>query len=87
MGFHSEQVGVEDNEKALRWHESSPGSRRGFCGICGSSLFFESDQWAGETHIALGCIDEPHSLKPKANAFYDAHVDWMPIDDGLKTYP
>jgi hypothetical protein len=86
VGFHSEKVRIDDPDAALHWHVSSPGSRRGFCRVCGSSLFFESDQWAGETHIALGCIDEPHSLIPTAHAFYDTHVSWMAIDENLKIY-
>jgi len=87
VGFHSKQVHIEDPDSALHWHESSPGARRGFCRNCGSSLFFESKKWADETHIALGCIDEPHSFKPTAHAFYDTHVSWMAIEEGLKIFP
>jgi hypothetical protein len=84
VGFHSDRVRIDDPAAKLRWHESSPGARRGFCSVCGSSLFFESQQWADETHIALGVIDEPHSFRPTAHAFFDTHVSWMAIDDGLK---
>ncbi len=87
VGFHSEQVELQDSKAALQWHESSPGSRRGFCSICGSSLFFESDKWAGETHVALGCIDEPHTFQAQAHAFFDTHVNWMPLQDGLTIFP
>ena len=87
VGFHSRQVHIDDPDSALQWHESSPGARRGFCRICGSSLFFESQKWADETHVALGCIDEPHPFKPTAHAYYDTHVSWMSVDEGLKIYP
>jgi hypothetical protein len=87
VGFYSDKVRIEDPGSLLRWHDSSPGSSRGFCSLCGSSLFFESDKWAGETHIALGCIDEPHSFKPQAHAFFDTHVRWMALEDGLEIYP
>lgn len=86
VGFHAGQVEIADPESNLRWHESSPGARRGFCGVCGSSLFFEAERWAGETHVALGCIDEPHPFVPTAHAFYDTHVTWMAIDGNLKTF-
>jgi len=86
VGFHSDMVRIEDPDAKLRWHESSPGARRGFCSVCGSSMFFESQQWAGETHIALGVIDEPHSFVPRAHAFFDTHVGWMAIDEGLKVF-
>jgi hypothetical protein len=47
-------------------------------------MLFESQRWPHETHVALGCIDDPIDRKPQANSFFDAHVDWMPIDDALK---
>ena len=83
VGFQSEKVQLKDPTSALKWHASSADSRRGFCTQCGSSLFFESEKWAGETHIALGCVDEPHTFKPEAHAFHDTHVNWMPLEDGL----
>jgi hypothetical protein len=67
----------------LQWYESSPGARRGFCRICGSSMLFESTRWAGETHVALACLDEAIDRGPQAHAFHDAHVDWMPLDETL----
>jgi hypothetical protein len=86
VGFLSEKVQIEDPASALRWHASSTDSRRGFCKVCGSSLFFESEKWAGETHIALGCIDEPHAFKPKGHVYFDTCVDWMPLEEGLTIY-
>ena len=47
-------------------------------------MFFRSEQWSGELHIALGCINGALDRKPKANVYFDKHVDWMPIDDTLK---
>ena len=61
--------------------------RRGFCNECGSTMLFESSRWAGETHVALACIDGEIDRKPRANAFFDTHVGWMPIDDGLEEGP
>ena len=29
----------------------------------------------------------PIDRKPRANAFFDAHVGWMPINDGLEEIP
>jgi hypothetical protein len=49
-------------------------------------MLFESTRWPGETHVALGCIDGPIDRSPQAHAFYDAHVDWIPIDDSLTIY-
>jgi len=84
VGFESEQVMVTSGEHQLDWFDSSPGAQRGFCRRCGSSLFFRSEKWAGELHIALGCMDDPIDRQPQANVYFDKHVDWMPIDDKLK---
>jgi hypothetical protein len=82
VGFEQEQVAVSGD--TLTWYDSTPGAQRGFCQDCGSTMFFRSERWAGELHIALGCIDDPIDKAPAANAFFDAHVEWMPIDHSLK---
>lgn len=81
-GFEGHQVTITGGQPA--WFDSSPGAQRGFCKHCGSTMFFRSERWAGELHIALGCIDDPLDKAPGANAFFDAHVGWMPIDHTLK---
>jgi hypothetical protein len=86
VGFDSEHFHLEHGERQLRWFASSPGARRGFCDICGSTMLFESERWAGETHVALACVDDPIDRVPQAHAFYDSHVDWIPIDDSLKIF-
>lgn len=84
VGFEQHQVSFAMGESHVHWHESSPGAQRGFCKDCGSSMFFRSERWAGELHIALACIDGPIDRQPQANVFFDNHVDWMPIDERLK---
>ena len=86
-GFPSSQFRLRQGGEQLTWYASSPGARRGFCRACGSTMLFESERWAGETHVALGCLDGPIDRRPQANVFFDTHVDWMPIDETLKTVP
>ena len=81
-GFEQSQVAVSGD--GIEWYESSPGAQRGFCRQCGSTMFFRSERWAGELHIALACFDAPLDRTPQANVFFDAHVQWMPIDRSLK---
>ena len=80
-GFESDHFILNTGDHHLKWYESSPGARRGFCSTCGSTMLFESERWAGETHVALACIEGPIDREPAAHAFFDAHVHWMPIDD------
>ncbi|MFC1701214.1 GFA family protein [Pseudomonadota bacterium] len=84
VGFESGQVSITKGKEYLTWFESSAGAQRGFCQKCGSSLFFRSERWAGELHIALGSMDDAIDRQPQANVFFDNHVEWMPIDESLK---
>jgi hypothetical protein len=86
VGFSSGQFKLISGDHHLLWYESSPGARRGFCSTCGSTMLFESSRWAGETHVALGCIDGPIDREPQANVFHASHVNWMPLDDALKAF-
>lgn len=87
VGFDRSEFRLLHGDDRLGWYASSPGARRGFCRDCGSTMLFESERWEGETHVALACIDEAIDRQPQANVFYDAHVDWMPIDESLKSVP
>ncbi len=86
VGFEDSHFQLESGQDTLRWYGSSAGAERGFCGACGSSLFFRSQRWPGEIHVALGCLDEPIDRKPQAHVFHDTHVNWMPIDEALQIY-
>lgn len=81
-GFKKESFRLTQDDQ-LKWHESSPGARRGFCKTCGSSMLFESARWADETHVALACIDDRIDRQPQANVNYDTHVEWMTADQDL----
>lgn len=70
----------------LRWYESSETARRGFCGSCGASLFWESVP--GElVSIMAGTLDPPTGLKTAAHIFVEDAGDYYEIDDGLPRYP
>lgn len=83
VGFDRDQVTFNADNSQLRWYQSSPGATRGFCRTCGSSMFFRSQRWAGEIHIALGCLNGELDRRPQANVFLDQHAAWMPIDEKL----
>jgi hypothetical protein len=70
----------------LVWHQSSKQSRRGFCGQCGSTLFFASDLAPGEMHVARALIRGEIDRAPEANAFHDQRVHWAGIADDLTSY-
>jgi hypothetical protein len=83
VGMEQERVRVHG--AMLRWHASSPGAQRGFCGNCGAMMFFRSDRWPGELHIALAHFGDAIDRAPQVHVFWNDHVEWASIDpnDGL----
>jgi hypothetical protein len=80
IGFRSEQVRVTEGGELLVPHESSPGTIRKFCSVCGTKLFFESTKWPGETHVTLAAFDDPVDRTPSVHAFAEEHVRWLPFE-------
>ena len=73
-------------EDTLRWYVSSATARRGFCGTCGSSLFWEPVHDEGVS-IAAGTLDSPTGLHTSQQIFVDAAGDYYDIDDSLPRLP
>ena len=82
-------VSITDPQCRLQWYASSPGAERGFCGRCGSTLFFRSTKWPGELHVARANVDGAVDREPQAHAYWDMHVAWVALDpaDRLKRVP
>jgi hypothetical protein len=70
----------------LRWIESpdsDAGARRGFCGVCGSSLFWEVPE-RGTVSIAAGTLHEPTGLRVSAHEYVSQAGDYYELaDDGI----
>jgi len=73
---------VEGNE-SVAWYQSSEKVQRGFCKVCGSTLFWnpiiEGYEWTG---VALGCIDTPLSLRISKHTFVGDKGGYYEINDG-----
>lgn len=83
VGASNDHFQLTRGEDDLVWFESSEAARRGFCRRCGSSVFFRSTRWPGETHITRANFDGPIDRQPQVNVFFDSHVEWMPVDKEL----
>ena len=79
IGFAAPQVTVEAGNADLAVYESSPGTTRSFCRVCGTKLFFASTKWPGETHVALAAFDDPVDRQPDKDVFFEEHVPWIPV--------
>jgi hypothetical protein len=72
-------------ERGLKWYASSDLARRGFCGECGSSLFWDS--LAGEgIGIAAGTLDGPTGLKTVVEIFVADQSDYYQLNPALPHY-
>ena len=69
-------------EGALKWFEASDKARRGFCGACGSRLFWEP-YGEGRMSVAAGSFDQPSGLKSVSHIFMKDAGDYYEVSDGL----
>lgn len=69
-------------EENVTWYRSSEKVRRGFCAICGSSLFFDPvyKDWIG---IAMGAFEAPTGTKLAIHIFVSEKGDYYEITDDL----
>ncbi|HEX5461949.1 MAG TPA: GFA family protein [Steroidobacteraceae bacterium] len=66
----------------LRWYQSSASARRGFCGTCGSQLFW-GPAHGGYISIWAGTLDTPTGLRAAEHIFVADKGDYYEITDGL----
>jgi hypothetical protein len=73
------------SDASLRWidsPESNAHARRGFCGECGSSLFWDAPD--RETiSIAAGTLDEPTGLRTVAQIYAASAGDYYEVDSRI----
>lgn len=69
----------------VAWYHTSERVRRGFCSICGCSLFFDSlaRDWIG---IAMGAFDGGTDTRAELHVFVAEKGDYYEIGDGLPQY-
>ena len=68
---------------ALREYQSSPGTTRGFCGRCGTPMFYRSERFPNETHFYASLLADPGAISPTAHYHYDEKLAWLHLDDDL----
>ena len=69
----------------LTWYTSSDSAQRGFCAICGSSLFWRPHSG---THVSImaGTLDGPTGLRASEHIYVSSKGDYYSIDDGIDKY-
>jgi hypothetical protein len=77
--------GHDKGEDKLTWFQSSAKARRGFCSLCGSSLFWDPlfRDWIG---IAMGAFDRATDTKLHVHIFVAEKGDYYEIADGVEQF-
>lgn len=65
----------------VRWFQSSPQARRGFCPTCGSNLFWDGP--GAHLSIMAGVLEAPTGLSLAGHIFCADKGDYYEIKDGL----
>jgi hypothetical protein len=64
----------------LRWFDSSESARRGFCGRCGSTLFWQG-QGRDYLSITAGSLDDSRGLSVACHIFIEDKGGYYEIED------
>ena len=65
----------------VTWYVSSERARRGFCGTCGSNLFWDGP--GSHLSIMAGTLDRPSGLRMAGHIFMASKGDYYEVADGL----
>lgn len=75
---------------AWRWTGTAPrtyisraGHQRGFCGTCGSPMFYASHHYPDETHFYAALLDDPNSVRPSCQFHRAEQLAWLHLSDAL----
>jgi len=82
-GVSAGQLRFLAGEELVREYQSSPGAFRGFCSVCGSTMFFRATRWAGEIHVAVANLDHGADQPPRAHVYFSDRADWFEVGDRL----
>ena len=67
-------------DAGLRWYASSDMAKRGFCALCGSSLFYRMNDEDG-IGIAAGCLEDTTGLRIGKHIFVADKGAYYPMPD------
>ena len=65
---------------SLSWYDSSDKARRGFCSVCGSSMFYER-KGIDKISVSAGSLEIPTSLDRMRHIYVASKGDYYDISD------
>ena len=70
---------------SLSWYDSSDKARRGFCSVCGSSIFYER-KGIDKISVSAGSLEIPTSLDRMRHIYVASKGDYYDISDDLPQF-
>lgn len=61
-----------------QWHATFPTTKRGFCGVCGSTVA-AIDNGDDKMGVTMMSLDDHSGLVPEHQSFKDNAVPWLPV--------
>ncbi len=65
------------------FYHSTDTVRRGFCGACGTTLSYGSNDHADEVDVSAAALDDPEAVMPDDHLWVGSQLSWVRMDDGL----
>ena len=79
------QFQISDEKGQIKWYRSSDDASRGFCSICGSALFWKSDD-SPYLSVLVGSIDGDTNLDIGEHIFVESKCDYYELDDNIPQF-
>ncbi len=74
-------------QASLQWyHDQSPDTYRGFCNVCGASLFWDARDGREKMAVAAGSLDESRELKTIGHIYIAEAGRYYELEDGLPKF-
>jgi hypothetical protein len=70
---------VDQGETLIAEFASSPPARRGFCKVCGSSLYWRSSESPESIAVTMGTLDEAYRGPVEKIWFAEQEPAWLPV--------
>ena len=77
---------ISDRGDTLVWYRSSGKAERGFCGLCGSNLFWRQTG-SGRVAVAAGSLDSTHDMHMNRHVFVHFKGDYYAIPADADVFP
>ena len=82
----TETENLEISGDTLRWYDATEEVQYGFCGDCGSTLFWRTERRPGLISIAAGTLTPPTGLRTVAAIYTDYASDYHTFDESIPSH-